>query len=1080
MANLIPSNKNGSIIKADKFFASSKSAKVNNTVSNKKDKFSNENILLTIEKKVIKIDKLLKDSLFLKKKENEKSRIKTEQKSFTEKEKELEKKKPKKEKGVNLPTPPKMGFLDWIKNFITQTFLGFIAVRLIDFLPQLLKIFPVIIKAGDFLINIGGKLLDGLVTFVDWGYKAIDGTRGFIKNLGGEGLAKNFDKFAGAIDNVIGIAILAALTTADIGGGDTSGGGRPRRGFDKTGNRVSRSAQRRYFERFGRNQFIERFGKEGLENLPKSMQRGALQKGARNAFMGIAGKGGAKAILGTVRPLLKRIPIPVIGALIDFGLSWALGEDPGRAAFRAIGAGILGTIGGGLAGALGLAGGPLAIATAALGALAGGTVGDMAGGALYDLFFGGKKGKSNSVKTNKLAGGGKPVSTGNRKYTRRTLKKKKSSRTLSFVPTKIRPGRSTGGEAKVQSVFPNPEKPAWWDPFGIFTKKNKQQNQQPQQKTSKEKTANPQEFLIKSNDVFGRAKGTAGQMISGFATYIIKSLLGDVPNDLDYLNISKGINFFMQGIFEPGTLGFAGGGEVDARQFFEGKDYTKIIAKSVKESGSREVDVIIRNLKNELSLRPVGREEMLQQNQKAPDASDMGEGAGIQVSSDSEDFWLLATAAMFENSNPQGAADVAQVIYNRTQYPAWNASTIRKAILNPNQFQPVRQYGGTAAWAAIKTKQDALRFSKSHGKTQEQLERVAAALLDKNKQNDARRFVGPRDSFRSDSYEAANNHLANETEVKRHGHTFGFEPGGAMIGKFKAGQLSAAQVNANIIGNVNLKAGDGKFIQGNSGRSGGTHFHIGTNKPGDGSGVAAAGFKVIKHFLGKKSIYVGRSGETIPGNATDEQIRGYIARGQAAHYKTELDLQIGGTGAGNKVAFPLALKGMKYSATDGYGVSADIVGTNAFVGHGRYKPDGSLAPQQKLVLSSGAPDYYAFHGMNKLISKDSLLKVHKGEYISVTDADSFRLVGNILTDINSIENKSQLVARAPSIIEKLKSISGYTDYENPYSEPEVVYVKVPVEVPVPIAMGGAGNVFVSGVNSNMLSYDIEQKLSQIG
>jgi hypothetical protein len=131
MANLIPSSKNGSIIKADKFFASSKNAKANNTVSNK-TKFSSDNTLLTIEKKVIKIDKLLKDSLFFKKKESEKARIKIEQKSFTDKEKELEKKKPKKEKGVNLPTPPKMGFLDWIKNFITQTFLGFIAVRLID------------------------------------------------------------------------------------------------------------------------------------------------------------------------------------------------------------------------------------------------------------------------------------------------------------------------------------------------------------------------------------------------------------------------------------------------------------------------------------------------------------------------------------------------------------------------------------------------------------------------------------------------------------------------------------------------------------------------------------------------------------------------------------------------------------------------------------------------------------------------------------------------------------------------------------------------------------------------------------
>jgi len=160
---------------------------------------------------------------------------------------------------------------------------------------------------------------------------------------------------------------------------------------------------------------------------------------------------------------------------------------------------------------------------------------------------------------------------------------------------------------------------------------------------------------------------------------------------------------------------------------------------------------------------------------------------------------------------------------------------------------------------------------------------------------------------------------------------------------------------------------------------------------------------------------------------------------------------------------------MKYSATDGYGVSADIVGTNAFVGHGRYKPDGSLALQQGTSsqgpLSSGAPDFYAFHGMHKVMSKDGLLKFHKGEFISVTDADSFRLVGNILTDINSIENKSQLIAKAPSIIEKLKAISGYTEDDMPT---QTVYVYLPSSPEVlPVPVGSGGPVFVVGsVNNN--------------
>ena len=78
-----------------------------------------------------------------------------------------------------------------------------------------------------------------------------------------------------------------------------------------------------------------------------------------------------KSLLKFARPVLKRIPI--VGALIDFALSVALGENPGRAAFGAIGATLLGTIGTFL-------GGPI-------GTFIGGLAGDLAGRQLYDLFF---------------------------------------------------------------------------------------------------------------------------------------------------------------------------------------------------------------------------------------------------------------------------------------------------------------------------------------------------------------------------------------------------------------------------------------------------------------------------------------------------------------------------------------------------------------------------------------------------------------------------------------------------------------------------------------------------------------------
>lgn len=190
----------------------------------------------------------------------------------------------------------------------------------------------------------------------------------------------------------------------------------------------------------------------------------------------------------------------------------------------------------------------------------------------------------------------------------------------------------------------------------------------------------------------------------------------------------------------------------------------------------------------------------------------------IKVDSSSPDFWLLAVASMLENSDPQGAADVAQVIYNRIASPSW-PNSIRSVIMSGNgaQFQPVRDYGTIEAWNSIKDKESAVDFIKKYGRgrTQSQLEQVAAALLDSNRQRSAANFVGPRDSFRSVAFEDANNHLADDTEQRRHGHVFGFEPRGAQIGSFRAGKLRPAQVSASVKGTVEYSSAP---LDGSNGR----------------------------------------------------------------------------------------------------------------------------------------------------------------------------------------------------------------------------------------------------------------------
>ena len=84
-------------------------------------------------------------------------------------------------------------------------------------------------------------------------------------------------------------------------------------------------------------------------------------------------------LMGT-RKFLRGARLPIIGALLDFGISWMLGEDPGRAAFKAIGAGLLGAAGT-------AAGSVLPVAGNAIGGILGGLAGDMLGGVLYDVLF---------------------------------------------------------------------------------------------------------------------------------------------------------------------------------------------------------------------------------------------------------------------------------------------------------------------------------------------------------------------------------------------------------------------------------------------------------------------------------------------------------------------------------------------------------------------------------------------------------------------------------------------------------------------------------------------------------------------
>ena len=202
--------KGGAIVKANKSIIKSSSSAFLSGQSIKQ--------IGIIRVKVVEIENILKGSLALQKKQLDNKKREASQTRREKLESKLETKPNAEKDKVKMPKVPGMGFLDWIKNFIGKIILGYFAVRLVDHLPKLMPFVKVIGGAADFIINIGGKLLDGLVTFIDWGYKAYDATRGFMKNMFGENQAKEFDKLSNLLNQFLNLALIVGMATAAGGG----------------------------------------------------------------------------------------------------------------------------------------------------------------------------------------------------------------------------------------------------------------------------------------------------------------------------------------------------------------------------------------------------------------------------------------------------------------------------------------------------------------------------------------------------------------------------------------------------------------------------------------------------------------------------------------------------------------------------------------------------------------------------------------------------------------------------------------------------------------------------------------------
>ena len=297
---------------------------------------------LNTKKKVITLDTLFKDRVDREKKsQSVKAKLKEREQRDT-KETKLEKQPTQKEAKKKSTKTPGVSFLDKVKNFIGKTILGFFVVRLVDSAndPKIKSFLDGAAAAGDFIINFGGMIFDGLVTFLDKSYEVYDGLKGTVGDLFGDEGLKQFEDFSKSFVKVANYTLITAMAFAGFG--------------------------------------------ETAAKAQKALIKKVARPAAAAAVKGIAkfvGKGAARIVLKGLKlasPIFKKIPI--IGPLINFAISYFILKEPiGKAAFRAIGSALFTALGA-------VIGGPLAPFTA----FGGSVLGDWAGGALYDGLFGKK------------------------------------------------------------------------------------------------------------------------------------------------------------------------------------------------------------------------------------------------------------------------------------------------------------------------------------------------------------------------------------------------------------------------------------------------------------------------------------------------------------------------------------------------------------------------------------------------------------------------------------------------------------------------------------------------------------------
>lgn len=599
---LLPPSKKGGSIEKQKFLVPLQNISVKKISAgdlrpvDKETKTSGS--LAVVKKKITQLSVLFKDSYLIDKKERETKRKEEERRKSEQRERKLEKKVKDNKVSSNLiPSVPGQSIFDRINRFIGFTLLGYLFNKYGELLPKLIEFGKVLKPVAEFIESFAKNLLSGVINFVEFGYKAYDGTRNFVKELGGEGAAKTFDDFSKQLNLLLNGAIAASMLIISSSpkkpGGPIKPGAKPSSlpknaklssylGRDAQTKMIERrygnDAARMYEARKAQGASVSRARADVLKRFEKfeGPQRGLgggtgqgsiLSRGVGKSFnrasLKVLGKTGtriAKGVFGRV---------PIIGGLLDFAFSLAMGENPGRAAAKAVGA----TVGSALGTFI-----PVPFA----GTILGGILGDIVGGALYDSLIGSSEKPQGRAEGGKVTRGGQSTVAPSRRLKTRTKKV-----TPRIQPQKTQPGKDVGGKLKIEELYGKDE-PG---------------------------TRSALRALKKSSDDVKKMRSINGLAGSMFGAGIDMSLgqkpdkklaksIGDVFGSVVQNAVDAELNNSFGDISK--TIAMASGGVVPSREIGRslsiGERIGKFISRALTVSIESSTAKILQNLRNEMNL----------------------------------------------------------------------------------------------------------------------------------------------------------------------------------------------------------------------------------------------------------------------------------------------------------------------------------------------------------------------------------------------------------------------------------------------------------------------------------------------